>query len=39
MNQTLEAEGYPLTVRMKLFEEITPSGAMTLEVTLRITKP
>ena len=39
MNQTLEAGEYPLTVRIELFEETTPSGTMTLEMTLRITKP
>lgn len=37
--KTSFAEGeYPLTVRIELFEETRPSGSMTLEIILRVTK-
>ena len=38
LNRTFAEGEYPLTVRIELFEGTSPSGAMTLEITLRITR-
>ena len=38
LNRTFAEGEYPLTARIELFEGTSPSGAMTMELTLRITR-